>query len=50
MAITHHVYGGAGVSMILPLGLLKRWFGRDMCGLMPTRGHSGVQGAADMGA
>ena len=50
MGITQHVYGGDGVSMILNLGLLKGWVGRDKCGLMPIRGHSGVQGGAEMGA
>ena len=50
MGITQHIYGGDGVSMILNLGLLKGWVGRDHCGLMPIRGHSGVQGGAEMGA
>jgi molybdopterin-dependent oxidoreductase alpha subunit len=50
MGITQHMFGGDGVSMILNLGLLKGWFGRDQCGLMPIRGHSGVQGGAEMGA
>jgi predicted molibdopterin-dependent oxidoreductase YjgC len=36
--------------MILNLGLLKGWVGKDKCGLMPIRGHSGVQGGAEMGA
>jgi molybdopterin-dependent oxidoreductase alpha subunit len=50
MGITQHLFGGDGVSMILNLGLLKGWVGRDKCGLMPIRGHSGVQGGAEMGA
>jgi molybdopterin-dependent oxidoreductase alpha subunit len=50
MGITQHAFGGNGVSMILNLGLLKGWVGRDQCGLMPIRGHSGVQGGAEMGA
>jgi molybdopterin-dependent oxidoreductase alpha subunit len=50
MGITQHAFGGNGVSMILNLGLLKGWVGRDKCGLMPIRGHSGVQGGAEMGA
>jgi molybdopterin-dependent oxidoreductase alpha subunit len=50
MGITQHVYGGDAVSMVLNLGLLKGWVGRDKCGLMPIRGHSGVQGGAEMGA
>src|SRR5262249_41100102 len=32
------------------LALLKGWVGRERCGLMPIRGHSGVQGGAEMGA
>ena len=50
MGITQHQFGGDAVSMILNLGLLKGWVGRDKCGLMPIRGHSGVQGGAEMGA
>jgi molybdopterin-dependent oxidoreductase alpha subunit len=50
MGITQHAFGGDSVSMILNLGLLKGWVGRDRCGLMPIRGHSGVQGGAEMGA
>src|SRR5262249_50792220 len=50
MGITQHAFGGDAVSMILNLGLLKGWVGRDHCGLMPIRGHSGVQGGAEMGA
>jgi predicted molibdopterin-dependent oxidoreductase YjgC len=36
--------------MVLNLGLSKGFVGRDKCGLMPIRGHSGVQGGAEMGA
>jgi len=50
MGITQHNYGADGVSMVLNLGLLKGWVGRDKCGLMPIRGHSSVQGGAEMGA
>jgi molybdopterin-dependent oxidoreductase alpha subunit len=50
MGITQHAFGGDAVSMIMNLGLLKGWVGRDKCGLMPIRGHSGVQGGAEMGA
>jgi molybdopterin-dependent oxidoreductase alpha subunit len=50
MGITQHAFGGNAVSMILNLGLLKGWVGKDKCGLMPIRGHSGVQGGAEMGA
>ncbi len=50
MGITQHAFGGQTVQMIVNLGLLKAWIGRDRCGLMPIRGHSGVQGGAEMGA
>jgi len=50
MGITQHRFGGDAVQMILNLGLLRGFVGRDGCGLMPIRGHSGVQGGAEMGA
>jgi molybdopterin-dependent oxidoreductase alpha subunit len=50
MGITQHSFGGDAVQMILNLGLMKGYVGRDKCGLMPIRGHSGVQGGAEMGA
>ena len=49
MGITQHSFGADAVQMILNLGLLKGWVGRDKCGLMPIRGHSSVQGGAEMG-
>jgi predicted molibdopterin-dependent oxidoreductase YjgC len=50
MGITQHDCGGDAVQMILNLGLMKGFIGREKCGLMPIRGHSGVQGGAEMGA
>jgi molybdopterin-dependent oxidoreductase alpha subunit len=50
MGITQHSFGGDAVSMVLNLGLLRGYVGRDLCGLMPIRGHSSVQGGAEMGA
>ncbi len=50
MGITQHAYGGDGVSMVLNLGLARGYVGRDKNGLMPIRGHSSVQGGAEMGA
>jgi molybdopterin-dependent oxidoreductase alpha subunit len=50
MGITQHRFGADAVQMILNLGLLKGWVGKDKCGLMPIRGHSSVQGGAEMGA
>lgn len=50
MGITQHAHGGDNVQMIVNLGLTKGFVGREGCGLMPIRGHSGVQGGAEMGA
>jgi molybdopterin-dependent oxidoreductase alpha subunit len=50
MGITQHAFGGDTVQMILNLGLLRGYVGRERRGLMPIRGHSGVQGGAEMGA
>lgn len=50
MGLTQHAHGTATVQALLGLGLLKGFIGRDHCGLMPIRGHSGVQGGAEMGA
>jgi len=50
MGVTQHAFGGDSVQMILNLGLAKGFVGRDKCGLMPIRGHSSVQGGAEMGA
>jgi molybdopterin-dependent oxidoreductase alpha subunit len=50
MGITQHVHGEDNVRAILNLGLSKGFVGREGCGLMPIRGHSGVQGGAEMGA
>lgn len=50
MGITQHVYGVENVKAICNLALARGFVGRDHCGLMPIRGHSGVQGSAEMGA
>jgi molybdopterin-dependent oxidoreductase alpha subunit len=50
MGITQHSYGGDGVSAVLNLGLAMGYVGREKTGLMPIRGHSSVQGGAEMGA
>ena len=49
MGITQQPTGADGVRMILNLGLVRGWVGRDGCGLVPIRGHSSVQGGAEMG-
>lgn len=50
MGITQHVNGADAVAMILNTGLLRGYVGRPLNGFMPIRGHSGVQGGAEMGA
>jgi molybdopterin-dependent oxidoreductase alpha subunit len=50
MGITQHAGGEDAVRSIINLGLTKGFVGRPRCGLMPIRGHSGVQGGAEMGA
>jgi molybdopterin-dependent oxidoreductase alpha subunit len=49
MGITQHPFGADAVSMILNLGLVRGYVGRPLNGLMPIRGHSSVQGGAEMG-
>lgn len=50
MGATQHTFGEDNVRAIINLGLTRGFVGRDRCGLMPIRGHSGVQGGAEMGA
>ena len=49
MGVTHHVYGSDNVRAIVNLQLATGNVGREHTGLMPIRGHSGVQGGAEMG-
>jgi molybdopterin-dependent oxidoreductase alpha subunit len=49
MGITQHECGEDNVRAIINLALTKGFLGREGCGLMPIRGHSGVQGGAEMG-
>ena len=50
MGITQHRESVTGVQAIVNLALARGNVGRDGAGLMPIRGHSGVQGGAEMGA
>ena len=50
MGITQHRFGVDNVQAIVNLGLARGFIGREHCGLMPIRGHSGVQGGAEVGA
>jgi molybdopterin-dependent oxidoreductase alpha subunit len=49
MGVTQHAGGEDNVRAIVNLALARGFVGREGCGLMPIRGHSGVQGGAEMG-
>jgi molybdopterin-dependent oxidoreductase alpha subunit len=50
MGVTQHDVGEDNVRAVINLALTRGFVGRERCGLMPIRGHSGVQGGAEMGA
>ncbi|MFA9556347.1 FdhF/YdeP family oxidoreductase [Evansella sp. AB-rgal1] len=50
MGLTQHRFGTDNISQVANLAMLRGFIGRKNCGLMPIRGHSGVQGAGEMGA
>ncbi|HLT16821.1 MAG TPA: molybdopterin-dependent oxidoreductase, partial [Acidimicrobiales bacterium] len=50
MGITQHHDAVDSVRALVNLALARGNVGRDGAGLMPIRGHSGVQGGAEMGA
>lgn len=50
MGITQHQRGVDNVRAIINLALTKGFVGKPGSGLMPIRGHSGVQGGAEVGA
>jgi len=50
MGVTMHEHGVANVKAIVNLALARGMLGRPHCGLVAIRGHSGVQGGAEMGA
>lgn len=49
LGLTQHRYGTENVKSIVNLQLSRGNVGRPGTGLMPIRGHSGVQGGAEMG-
>jgi molybdopterin-dependent oxidoreductase alpha subunit len=49
MGVTQHESGEDNVRAIVNLALARGFVGREGSGLMPIRGHSGVQGGAEMG-
>lgn len=50
MGLTQHRFGVDNVTALANLALARGMVGRARCGLMPIRGHSGVQGSAETGA
>jgi len=50
MGLTQHAHGTDTVRALLNLGLARGLVGRPHRGLTPIRGHSGVQGGAEVGA
>jgi molybdopterin-dependent oxidoreductase alpha subunit len=50
MGLTQHRFGTDNISQVANLALLRGFIGREFCGVMPIRGHSGVQGSGEMGA
>jgi len=50
MGLTQHRFGTDNISQVANLAMLKGFIGRENCGVMPIRGHSGVQGSGEMGA
>ena len=50
MGLTQHRHATDNISQVANLALLRGFIGRDYCGVMPIRGHSGVQSAGEMGA
>ena len=49
MGLTQHGHGVETIKALVNVGLALGWVGREKTGLMPIRGHSGVQGGAEVG-
>ncbi|HWG92530.1 MAG TPA: molybdopterin-dependent oxidoreductase, partial [Candidatus Thermoplasmatota archaeon] len=49
MGLTQHTFGVGNVRAIVNLALSRGMIGREKCGIMPIRGHSGVQGGGEIG-
>ena len=49
MGLTQYAFGVDNVKMVVNLALARGNVGRDKCGIIPIRGHSGVQGTAECG-
>lgn len=49
MGLTQHKFGVQNVRSVCTLALVRGMVGREKCGVMPIRGHSGVQGGSECG-
>lgn len=50
MGLTQYEFGVDNVRMVVDFALARGMIGREKCGILPIRGHSGVQGSAECGA
>jgi molybdopterin-dependent oxidoreductase alpha subunit len=50
MGLTQQRHGVDNVRAVVNLALARGMIGRENCGLVPIRGHSGVQGGAECGS
>lgn len=50
MGLTQHTFGVENVKAVVNLALARGMLGREGAGLVPVRGHSGVQGGAECGS
>jgi molybdopterin-dependent oxidoreductase alpha subunit len=48
--LTQHEFAVDNVKAVVNLALSRGMLGREKCGIMPIRNHSGVQGGSDCGA
>jgi len=49
MGLTQHRFGVGNVKALVNVALARGMLGREKCGVMPIRGHSGVQGGSECG-
>jgi molybdopterin-dependent oxidoreductase alpha subunit len=49
MGLTQHAHGVDTIQALVNVALARGWVGPERTGLMPIRGHSGVQGGAEVG-
>jgi molybdopterin-dependent oxidoreductase alpha subunit len=49
MGLTQYAFGVDNVKMVVNWALSRGMIGRVKCGIIPIRGHSGVQGTAECG-